>query len=156
MREPRSHGSPVRATDLARRIDQARGLTRADLVIKGARVFNLVTGELNRSDIAVCGDTIVGTDEEGYRGVVEIDGRGLVAVPGFIDTHLHPESTLVLPGEFERLLLTLCMLPRELVNAGQLDAREIEKRLLAAPEPCAPVGRRTRRVSRRTPSPSRA
>ncbi|MCX7058043.1 MAG: adenine deaminase [Proteobacteria bacterium] len=121
MREPRSHGSPVRATDLARRIDQARGLTRADLVIKGARVFNLVTGELNRSDIAVCGDTIVGTGEEGYRGVVEIDGRGLVAVPGFIDTHLHPESTLVLPGEFERLLLargttTAIADPHEIAN----------------------------------------
>jgi adenine deaminase len=92
--------------DLRRRIDQARGQTSADLVVKDVRLFNLADGTLARTDIAICGDTIVGTYDNGYRGTQEIDGRDLVAVPGFIDTHLHPESTLVLPGEFERLLLT--------------------------------------------------
>ena len=48
-------------------------------------------------DIAICGDRIVGTYES-YDGVDEIDGRGMIAVPGFIDTHVHVESTLVSPA----------------------------------------------------------
>jgi len=92
--------------DLERRIDQARGTSDADLVIKNVRLLNIVDGDLVRTDIAICGDRIVGTYDNHYRGMVEIDGRDLIAVPGFIDTHVHPESTLVLPGEFDRLLLT--------------------------------------------------
>ena len=92
-------------------------------------------------------------------GVSILSYAGAVQFGVIADAELCPQPQAIIDAfepEFERLLLTLCMLPRELVNAGQLDAREIEKRLLAAPEPCAPVGRRTRRVSRRTPSPSRA
>ena len=47
--------------DLERRIDQAMGRTRADLVIKNTRFLNVVTGEIAEGDIAVCGDVIVGT-----------------------------------------------------------------------------------------------
>lgn len=96
---------------LARRIDQALGRAAADLVIKGARFLNVVTGELADGDIAICGDRIVGTYDD-YRGVAEIDGRGLVAVPGFIDTHLHCESTLITPPEFDA-----CVLPRGTTTA---------------------------------------
>src|SRR5215218_11078174 len=63
------------------------------------------------ADIAVCGDTIVGTYGE-YRGAREIDGAGRIAVPGFIDAHLHVESSLVTPFEFER-----CVLPRGVTTA---------------------------------------
>ena len=90
----------VTAHILSRRIDQARGRTPADLVIKGVTLFNLVTGDLAETDIAVTGDTITGTYGR-YDGSVEIDGRGLTAVPGFIDTHLHVESSLITPAEFE-------------------------------------------------------
>jgi adenine deaminase len=96
---------------LARRIDQALGRARADLVIKGGRFLNVITGEIADGDIAICGDRIVGTYES-YDGVAEIDGRGLVAVPGFIDTHLHCESTLVTPPEFDA-----CVLPRGTTTA---------------------------------------
>jgi adenine deaminase len=92
--------------DLKRRIDQALGRGAADLVVRNVRMLDLVTAEIVRTDIAISGDRIVGTYDTGYRGAVEIDGTDLVAVPGFIDTHVHPESTLVLPGEFDRLLLT--------------------------------------------------
>jgi adenine deaminase len=91
---------------LRRRIDQARGALAADLVIKNVRMLDIVTGDTVRTDIAICGNTIVGTYDQGYRGTETIDGTALFAVPGFIDTHVHPESTLVLPGEFDRLLLT--------------------------------------------------
>lgn len=96
---------------LERRIDQALGEQRADVVIKGARILNIVTGELTSGDIAICGDTIVGT-YDGYDGVTEIDAGGRIAVPGFIDSHVHCESTLVTPGEFDR-----CVLPRGTTTA---------------------------------------
>jgi adenine deaminase len=92
--------------DLKRRIDQARGAGRADLAIRNVRMLDIVSGDIVRTDIAICGDVIIGTCDQDYRGVVEIDGRGRFAVPGFIDTHVHPESTLVLPDEFDRLVLT--------------------------------------------------
>ena len=92
--------------DLKRRIDQARGAGAADLVVKNVRMLDIVTGEIARTDIAICGDLIVGTYDNDYRGVREIDGSRHFAVPGFIDTHVHPESTLVLPDQFDRLLLS--------------------------------------------------
>lgn len=96
---------------LAACIDQALGHRKADLVIKDTRFLNVVTGEMARGDIALCGDRIVGTYES-YEGETEIDGRDVVAVPGFIDTHLHCESTLLTPLEFER-----CVLPRGITTA---------------------------------------
>ncbi|OYU17361.1 MAG: hypothetical protein CFE34_16190, partial [Rhodobacteraceae bacterium PARR1] len=71
---------------LADRIDQGRGIIPADLVLKGGRVFDLITGELVQTDVAICGDTIVGTFGI-YAGRVEIDVTGQILVPGFIDTH---------------------------------------------------------------------
>jgi len=107
--------------DLKRRIDQARGQGTADLVIKNVRMLDMVTGEIVRTDIAICGDLIVGTYDNDYRGAEEIDGSAYVAVPGFIDTHVHPESTLVLPDQFDRLLLgrgttTAIADPHEIAN----------------------------------------
>jgi adenine deaminase len=96
---------------LARAIDQGQGLTAADLVLKGGRVFNLVTGTLAVSDVAICGDRIVGVDAE-YRGRREVDAKGKIVVPGFVDTHCHVESSLLTPGEFDR-----CVLPHGVTSA---------------------------------------
>ena len=89
---------------LARRIDQAMGREPADLVIKGARYLNVIDGAMVAGDIAVTGDTIVGAQAD-YHGVREMDGRGKVVVPGFIDTHVHVESTCISPWEFDRVVL---------------------------------------------------
>ncbi len=97
--------------DLARRIDQGRGSAPADLVIRNGRVLDLITGRLVASDVAICGDTIVGTMER-YSGTREIDATGQVIVPGFIDTHCHVESSLIGPAEFDR-----CVLPRGVTTA---------------------------------------
>jgi adenine deaminase len=107
-------------TDLERRIDQGTGREPADLVLKGGRFFDLVTGELVASDIAVCGETIVGTVED-YEGREVIDITGKIVVPGFIDTHLHIESSLVTPHEFDRCVLpygvtTVICDPHEIAN----------------------------------------
>ncbi len=97
--------------DIARRIAQGQGAEPADLVLKGGRWFDLVTGDIAKGDVAICGDVIVGTGGD-YRGRREIDVRGAVVTAGFIDTHLHIESSLVTPGEFDR-----CVLPRGVTTA---------------------------------------
>jgi adenine deaminase len=96
---------------LERRIDQALGREKADIVLKGGRYLDIAQGDLVTSDIAICGDRIVGTHEE-YDGIEEIDARGLVAVPGFIDTHVHIESSCVTPWQFDR-----CVLPHGTTTA---------------------------------------
>jgi adenine deaminase len=105
MREPLSRS---RLADI---IDQARGKTPADLVIKSVGIFDLTCGEVVTGDVAIAGDRIVGIHES-YDGATEIDGRGLTAVPGFIDSHVHCESTLVPPLEFDR-----CVVPRGTTTA---------------------------------------
>ncbi|MCM2438444.1 adenine deaminase [Agrobacterium vitis] len=105
---------------LERRIDQGVGRETADIVLKGGRFFDLVTGDLVESDIAICGDTIVGTCGA-YQGREEIDISGKIVVPGFIDTHLHIESSLVTPHEFDRCVLpygvtTVICDPHEIAN----------------------------------------
>ncbi|MFY9940209.1 MAG: adenine deaminase, partial [Silvibacterium sp.] len=96
---------------LERQVDQALGRLPADLVVRNARILNLVTGQIQSGDIAVCGDKIVGTLDS-YRGHEEIDAKRRFAVPGFIDSHVHCESTLVTPGEFDR-----CVLPHGVTTA---------------------------------------
>ena len=107
-------------TNLESRIDQGVGREPADIVLKGGRFFDLVTGELVASDIAICGDTVVGTCGD-YIGKTEIDISGKIVVPGFIDTHLHIESSLVTPHEFDRCVLpygvtTVICDPHEIAN----------------------------------------
>jgi adenine deaminase len=102
---------PHDETFLACAIDQALGREAADLVLKGGRIFNLVTGALERSDVAICGDRIVGVEGE-YRGLREIDASRKIVVPGFIDTHCHVESSLVTPSEYDR-----CVLPHGVTTA---------------------------------------
>ena len=99
------------AAELGRRIAGGRGSEPADLVVKAVRLLDLVTGDLVETDIAIQGDTIVSTYArcEGRR---VIDGAGRIAVPGFIDTHLHVESSLVTPFEFDR-----CVLPHGVTTA---------------------------------------
>jgi adenine deaminase len=101
-------------------IDQGTGRVPADIVLKGGRFFDLVTGELVQSDIAISGDRIVGTCGD-YTGKTEIDISGKIVVPGFIDTHLHIESSLVTPHEFDRCVLpygvtTVICDPHEIAN----------------------------------------
>ncbi|EPE97950.1 adenine deaminase [Rhizobium grahamii] len=105
---------------LERLIDQGTGRLPADIVLKGGRFFDLVTGELVASDIAIAQDRIVGTCSS-YDGEIEIDISGKIVVPGFIDTHLHIESSLVTPHEFDRCVLpygvtTVICDPHEIAN----------------------------------------
>ena len=113
---------------LRRAIEQGQGLDRADVVLKGGRIFDLVSGDLIKSDVAICADRIVGTFGD-YRGRREIDVAGKIVVPGFIDTHCHVESSLLTPLEFDRCVLargvtTAICDPHEIANVlGQAGLR---------------------------------
>ena len=96
---------------LEQRIAQGRGDEVADLVLRGGRVFDLMTGALLDGDVAICGDIIVGTCAA-YEGREVIDVTGKILVPGFIDTHLHIESSCITPFEFDR-----CVAPRGVTTA---------------------------------------
>jgi adenine deaminase len=96
---------------LSAMIAQGAGREPADLVIRNVRLYDLITGALTATDIAICGDRIVGTYAD-YKGVTEIDGGGRIAVPGFIDTHFHVESSLLTPLEYDR-----CVLPHGVTTA---------------------------------------
>ncbi len=97
--------------DLETRIAQGRGDAPADIVLRGGEVLCVVTGARIAGDVAICGDTIVGIGAD-YEGKEVIDVSGLTLVPGFIDTHLHIESSLVTPFEFDR-----CVAPRGVTTA---------------------------------------
>jgi adenine deaminase len=105
---------------LARAVAQGRGVEPADLVLKGGRAFDLVSGELVKGDVAICGDRIVGVAAD-YRGKREIDVSDRIVAPGFIDTHCHVESSLITPPEFDRCVLahgvtTAICDPHEIAN----------------------------------------
>lgn len=78
----------------------ARGQTKAELVFKNANVFFSHTGEFRKGDVAIACGMILGVGQ--YEGEQEIDLEGKYLCPGFIDSHLHLESTLVTPGELIR------------------------------------------------------
>ncbi|HUH76453.1 MAG TPA: adenine deaminase [Devosia sp.] len=99
------------AETLTRMIMAGQGKEPADLVIKDVQLLDVITGAVTRTDIAIVADRIVGTHAN-YDGKTIIDGRGRYAVPGFIDTHLHIESSLVTPFEFDR-----CVLPYGVTTA---------------------------------------
>jgi adenine deaminase len=92
-------------TELERRIAVARGDEPADLVISGGRVLSVFTREWLQCDVAVSGGHIAGLGS--YEGREHLDATGRYVVPGFIDAHVHVESSRLLAGEFARLVLPL-------------------------------------------------
>lgn len=83
--------------DYQRYSEITRGQRKAELVLKNAEIVNVFTGEILAGDVAIEDGIIVGTGS--YEGKTERDMTGKYICPGFIDSHLHLESTLVTPGE---------------------------------------------------------
>lgn len=88
---------------LKRRIFAAGGKKKAELVLKNASIINVFTESVMKADIAIEDGYIVGTGR--YEGEKEVDLKGSYVCSGFIDGHIHLESSMVLPAEFERAVL---------------------------------------------------
>ena len=101
-------------------INVARGLEKADLVIKNANVVNVLSEEIYKGDIAIVDGIIAGIGEN-YSGKKEIDVNGAYVSPSFIDGHVHLESAMLLPKEFASVVLpagttTVIIDPHEISN----------------------------------------
>jgi adenine deaminase len=88
---------------LSRRLAVARGDEPADLVIRGGRVLSVFTREWLDTDVAVADGFVAGLGD--YEGNETLDVSGRYVVPGFVDAHLHLESSKLLVDEFARLVL---------------------------------------------------
>jgi len=108
-------------------IETAAGRKPADLVLKNASYVNVFTHEISSGDIAVVEGYIAGIGE--YSGKYEVDVSGLLVLPGFIDAHIHLESSLVAPCEFAKAVLphgttTVITDPHEIANVMGVDGIE--------------------------------
>lgn len=106
---------------LADRVLAAAGEKKPELVLKHANVVNVFTAELETGDVAIQDGYIVGIGD--YEGETEIDLKGAVVCPGLIDGHIHLESSMVAPGEFEKAVMphgTLAVVtdPHEIANVA--------------------------------------
>lgn len=111
--------SSIPREDLEVLLAVARGERAADLVIKSVNRLDLINGGEEITDVAIYKKWIAGIGS--YQGQRELDGKGLTIVPGFIDSHLHIESSLMNPFEFEKVTLprgtTTCICdPHEITN----------------------------------------
>ena len=101
-------------------INVARGLEKADLVIKNANIVNVLSEEIHKADIAIADGVIAGISDN-YSGEKEIDVNGAYVAPSFIDGHVHLESSMMLPSEFAKAVLpagttTVIIDPHEISN----------------------------------------
>lgn len=101
-------------------INVARGLEKADLVIKNANIVNVLSEEIHKADIAIADGVIAGISDN-YSGEKEIDVNGAYVTPSFIDGHVHLESSMMLPSEFAKAVLpagttTVIIDPHEISN----------------------------------------
>ena len=108
-------------------INAAAGREPADLVLKNATYANVFSNELCTADIAVAEGLIVGMGQ--YSGTQEVDMTGKIVLPGFLDAHIHLESSLVTPKEFVRAVLphgttTVVTDPHEIANVMGTDGIE--------------------------------
>lgn len=104
---------------LKKLIDVAAGRVPADIVIKNAKVVDVYNGRIVEGDIAICDELIAGVGT--YEGIRVIDAQGQYATPGYIDSHIHIESSYVSPEELGRLVVphgttTIIADPHEIAN----------------------------------------
>ncbi|SDN27878.1 Adenine deaminase [Desulfonauticus submarinus] len=110
-------------------LEVARGEAPADLVLKNVQLINVLSGEIYSEDIAIYKDMIVGVGKD-YKGKEELDYKGKYACPGFIEGHIHIESSFLSPWEFAKIVGkwgTCCVVcdPHEIANVLGIEGIEI-------------------------------
>jgi adenine deaminase len=111
------------AAQRAALINAALGRKPAELVIKRAQVYNPYDGEFHQGDLAVTGGRVAGFGT--YHGLEEVDGQGAYLIAGFIDSHVHIESSMAGPLEFAKCIssygtTTVVADPHEIANVAGL------------------------------------
>ena len=118
-------------------IKTAKGDIKADLVLKNARIVNVLSEEIYEGDVAISDGVIAGVGYD-YHGVEEIDVKGAYVSPSFIDGHVHLESSMLMPTEFAKMVVpsgttTVVADPHEISNVMGLQGisfmREATKNL---------------------------
>ena len=114
----------MKSEELKNKIITAKGDKKAELVLKNCKIINVFTNEIIEGDVAIEGDTIVGIGR--YDGVEEIDLEGKYLSPGFIDAHLHIESSMVTPAQFAKVIVprgttTIIADPHEIAYVKGID-----------------------------------
>lgn len=137
----------------AKAVKAARGLQPFDILIENARILDMVTGQERRADIGVVGPLIASVHKPDPSRDADdrLDADGCWAMPGFIDTHMHVESSMVTPAAYAtavvpRGVTTALWDPHELANVAGLDgvnfaseaARDVVLRLLPLAPTCVP------------------
>ena len=110
----------MNAGDLSRLISAARK-GKPDLVIRNARVINVFTNEITETNVAISGDTVIGVGN--YSCENEYNAHGAYLAPGFIDGHVHIESSMVTPASFAQVILpqgttSIVADPHEIANVA--------------------------------------
>ena len=131
-------------------IAAARGELEADLLLEGGELVNVFSGEIHRADVSIYGGYVAGFDCSSARMAISVEDH-LIA-PGFIDAHVHIESSMVMPSEYARAVVprgTLAVIadPHEIANVLGVDgisyllrsAENIPMRFLVTAPSCVPA-----------------
>lgn len=119
-----------KAKDRARLMQAALGQIPCDLTIGNVQFFNVITGEIYPASVDILDGFVVLVREEGQEAILQsrsyYDGQGRYLIPGYIDTHMHIESTMMIPENLARAILpwgttTICTDPHEIGNVMGLD-----------------------------------
>jgi adenine deaminase len=110
--------------DLADVIRASLGEKKVDLILKNARIVNVLSGEIYQDDVAVDNGLIVGFGDYSAQNVIDLEGKYLT--PGFIDGHMHMESSMIAPTEFSRVVIpsgttTVVVDPHEIANVRGIE-----------------------------------
>lgn len=114
----------MKLEELKNKITIAKGDKKAQLVLKNCKIINVFTNEIIEGDVAIEKDTIVGIGQ--YDGIEEIDLKGKYLSPGFIDGHVHIESSMVTPAQFAKAIVprgttSIIADPHEIANVKGID-----------------------------------
>jgi len=109
------------------KIEMSLGEIKCNLVLKNAFYINVFNGQIEQGDIGICDDTIVGIGN--YDGEVEIDCSEQYVAPGFIDSHIHIESTMITPEKYSSIAIkngvtTVIADPHEIANVDGIKGIE--------------------------------
>ena len=138
--------------ELKNLIDAAAGRRPADLVITNCRIVNVLSGEISAGSVAVSGGKIIGMGAADYDGSNVVDAGGKFLAPGFIDAHIHIESSYITPEQLGRIIVpcgttSIVADPHEIANVCGIDglrymlnaAQRTKLRIIYAMPSCVPA-----------------